>query len=152
MKKLAQLGFMFMALMLSMSACQSTSQANTGQSASTSQLRNTLWKLTSLNGKTVATPQSQRMASLTLNSQESRARIVTACNGGAAGFTMSGKTLKFTAAMSTKMMCEPEKMLQEQSFMKVISDTTHYKIKGETLELYDAANKLLASFHSEYLK
>jgi putative lipoprotein len=150
MKKFAQLGFM--ALMLSLTACQSTSDANAGETGPTAELRNTLWKLTSLNGKAVQTAESQRMASLTLSTEESRALIATACNSGSAAFTLNGNAIKFSASMTTKMGCEPGQMQQEREMFKVIADTTRFAIKGETLELYDASNKLLASFHSEYLK
>jgi len=150
MKKLAQLGFM--ALMLSLVACQSTSEANAVESGSTAELRNTLWKLTSLNGKAVPTAEGRRTASLTLSSAESLARIATACNSGSAVFTLNGNAIKFAATMSTKMGCEPGPMQQETEMFKVIADTTRFAIKGETLELYGASNKLLASFRSEYLK
>ena len=147
MKKLALLSFMV--LMLSLSACQSRSDANAGESGSTAELRNTLWKLTSMNGKAVPNVEGQRMASLTLSSEELRARIATACNSGSAAFTSTGNAVKFAATISTKMGCEPGPMQQEAALFKVIADTTRYEIKGETLELYDASNKLLASFHSE---
>jgi heat shock protein HslJ len=139
------------ALMLSASACQSTSASN-AETTSTAELRNTLWKLTSLNGNTIQTREGQRMASLTLTAEESSARIVTACNQGSATYTIEGTSIKFSVAMSTKMMCEPEPMQQEAAFFKVIADTTRYEIKGETLELYNAESQLLASFRSEYLK
>ncbi|MGH8107510.1 MAG: META domain-containing protein [Arenimonas sp.] len=150
MKKYAQLGFII--LMFSMSACQSAPEANAEESKSTAELRNTLWKLTELDGKAVQTAEGKRMASLTLRSEESQARIVTACNQGSAGFKVDGKAIKFDIAMSTKMMCEPEPMKQEAAFFKVINDAARYEIKGETLELYNADNRLLARFHSEYLK
>ena len=43
-------------------------------------------------------------------------------------------------------------MQQETAFFKAIADTTRFEIKGETLELYNVEGKLLATFHSEYLK
>lgn len=145
------IGLSFLVIMLGMTACQSTTAAN-AETTSTAELRNTLWKLTSLNGNTIQTREGQRMASLTLTAEESRARIVTACNQGSATYTVEGTSIKFSVAMSTKMMCEPEPMQQEAAFFKVIADTTRYEIKGETLELYNAESQLLASFHSEYLK
>ncbi len=147
MKKLLPLGFIV--LMLSMSACQSAPEATAEEATSTAQLRNTLWKLIELNGRPVRTAEGQRMASLTLMST---ARIVTACNGGSAGYTVEGASIKFGMAMSTKMACEPEPTQQEAAFFNVIKKSTRYVIKGETLELYSADNKLLARFHSEYLK
>ena len=150
MKKFAQLGFMV--LVLSLSACQSTSDASTSSTGSSGQLRNTLWMLTSINGKAVQNAVGQRVASLTLSPEESRARIATACNSGSAAFTLNGNAIKFAATISTKMGCEPGPMQQEAALFKVIADTARYEIKGETLELYNASNKLLASFHSEYLK
>lgn len=150
MRKLIQLGFAV--LMLSISACQSTPEANAEESTSTAELRNTLWKLIVLDGQAIQTPEGQRMASLTLNAEESRARIATACNSGSAGFTVNEKSIKFGAIMSTKMGCAPEAMNQETAFFKAIGATARFEIKGETLELYDANNKLLARLHSEYLK
>lgn len=150
MKKLVQLGLVV--LMLSLSACQSAPEANAEEANSTAKLRNTLWKLTVLNGKAVQSAEGQRMASLTLTTEESQARIVTACNRGSAAYKVDGNSIKFDVAMSTKMMCEPEPMRQEAAFFKAISDATRYEINGETLELYNADNQLLATFHSEYLK
>jgi heat shock protein HslJ len=150
MKKLVQLGFVV--LMLSISACQSAPEANAEEATSTAELRNTLWKLTEIDCKAVQTGEGQRMASLTLTTEESQARIVTACNRGSAGYSVNGSAIKFDVAMSTKMMCEPEPMKQEAAFFKAIEDATRYEIKGETLTLYNAGNQRLATFHSEYLK
>lgn len=140
----------FIVLMFIFTACQSTpaAQADTGAAA---ELRNTLWKLTVLDGATVQTGQAQRMASLTLTSEASNARIVTACNGGSAGFSLNGSSLKFSPAISTKMACPPAQMKQEAAFFNAIENTASYKITGEVLELFDSGNKLLATFHSEYL-
>ncbi|MEO8003178.1 MAG: META domain-containing protein [Arenimonas sp.] len=143
--------FSLVVLMLSASACQSTPEDNAG-SVSRAELRNTLWALTSLDGKAIQTGEGQRMASLTLNAEESQASIVTACNRGSAAYTVNGASIKFDAAMSTKMGCPEEQMQQEAAFFKTIADTVRYEIKGETLELFNTENKLLATFHSEYLK
>jgi len=150
MKKLMMLGIVL--LMLSMMACQSAPVATAGEPVSTAELRNTLWKLTVLNGMQIQTQEGRRMASLTLTSEGSQSRLETACNRGSAGYVIDGKKLKFEIAMSTKMMCPPTQMQEEAAFFKVIAETASYDIKGETLELYDADNVLLASFHSEYLK
>ena len=145
------IGMGFLAAALSITACQSTTAANVETTAA-AELRNTLWKLTELNGEPVKTSEAQRMASLTLTADASQARIVTACNLGSAGYQVEGNAIKFDVAMSTKMMCPPEPMKQEAAFFNVIKKSTRYVIKGETLELYNADNKLLARFHSEYLK
>jgi len=149
MKKLVCMGFIV--LIISISACQSATMAN-AETTPTAELRNTLWKLANLDGKAIQTREGQRMASLTLSSEESRARIATACNSGSAAFTVDGKKLKFDVAMSTKMACEQDRMQEESAFFKVIENTASYEIKGEILELHDAAGKLLASFHAEYLQ
>lgn len=149
MKKITQP--IFLLLLLFLAGCQITPEAiaETGPNA---ELRNTLWKLTELDGKPVQTSEGKRMASLTLTSEASQARIVTACNRGSAAYKAEGNSIRFEVAMSTKMMCEPEPMKQEAAFFKVIKEATRFEIKGEILELYNAENKLLARFHSEYLK
>jgi heat shock protein HslJ len=149
MAKFAQLSFIV--LMLFASACQGAREVS-AESTSGAELHNTLWKLISLNGVPIQAEAGQYMASLTLDFQQSQARIVTACNRGLAGFTIDGSKIKFEIAMATKMMCPPELMKQEAGFFKAIRETTRYQIKGEMLELYTADNKLLATFHAEYLK
>lgn len=149
MYKIIGLGFLLATL--SMTACQSTNAENV-EPKPAAELRNTLWKLTSLDGVAIKSAEGQRMASLTLTTEASQARIVTACNRGSAAYKVDGNSIKFEVAMSTKMMCEPEPMKQESAFFKIIQDSTRYEIKGEILELYSAQNKLLATFHSEYLK
>lgn len=150
MRKLAKLGFVL--LLLSLSACQSAPEAGAVESVANAELRNTLWKLTELKGNSVQTAQARRMASLTLTSEQSQARIVTACNQGSARYEVNGNSIKFDVAMSTKMMCESAQMQQEKAFFKVIQDAVRYEIKGETLALYDAGDQKLATFQSEYLK
>lgn len=149
MRKLVKLGFVL--LILSMSACQSAPEAGAEETGPTAELRNTLWKLTELNGQSVQTAEGQRMSSLTLASEASQARIATACNQGSAGYEVNGNAIKFNVVISTKMMCGSEQMKQEKAFFKVIRESARYEIKGETLELYNADNQKLAAFHSEYL-
>ena len=149
MNKIIGLGLLLASL--SITACQSTTAAN-GETTSAAELRNTLWKLTALNGVAIKSAADQRIASLTLTADASQASIVTACNRGSAAYKIDGKAIKFDVAMSTKMMCQPEPMKQEAAFFKVIREAARYEIKGETLYLYSADNQLLASFQSEYLK
>ena len=149
MNKIIGLGLLLASL--SITACQSTTAANV-DTTSTAELRNTLWKLTALNGVAIKSAADQRIASLTLTADASQASIVTACNRGSAAYKIDGKAIKFDVAMSTKMMCQPEPMKQEAAFFKVIREAARYEIKGETLDLYSADNQLLASFQSEYLK
>jgi len=141
-------------LLLSISACMSAPEATTEPTPDASpkaSLRNTLWKLVELDGKPVRSRDDQRMASLTLSQEEPQARIATACNRGSATFTLAGSSLKFGAAAATKMMCPAEQMQEEASFFKAIENTARYEITGESLQLFDANNQLLAAFHSEYL-
>lgn len=142
------IGMGFLAALLFITACQSTTAANDDTTATT-KLHNTLWKLTALNGVAIKSAEGQRRASLTLTTDASQARIATACNSGSAKYNVNGKSIKFDVAMSTKMMCEQEPMKQEAAFFKIIKDATRYEIKGETLELYAADSKLLATFQSE---
>ena len=148
MKKIVSIGFIF--LMLSLSACLSAPNASS-ESTPQAELRNTLWKLTELDGKAIRPREGQRMASLTLRTTDPGAKIVTACNQGSAGYKLEGNSLKFGLVMATKMMCPEDQNLEERAFFKVIDETVRFEIKGETLQLFDAGNRVLASFHAEYL-
>lgn len=142
--------FFCVAGLLLVSACQSTPPAN-AEVAPPAELRNTLWKLTALNGTPIKTRDGQRMASLTLTSEEAQARMATACNRGTSRYTLAGKQLTFSVAAATKMMCPADQMQEEAAYFKAMQTTVRYEIKGEVLQLFDAGNQEVASFHSEYL-
>ena len=52
---------------------------------------------------------------------------------------------------TTRKFCEGV-MNQEQEFLRLLEGTAIHEIVGEALDLYDANNKLLARFESQYLK
>jgi len=119
--------------------------------ASTASLVNTYWKLADMNGKAVTTPADAKEVHivLTQEGEEKRLKGFAGCNNIGGSFTSSGNQIKFTT-ISTRMMCA-ERMDVEDYLLNALSVSNQYKIKGETLELYQDST-LMARFESVYFK
>jgi heat shock protein HslJ len=141
---------LFIAFVLMIMLCAYQPQTLANQSGTT--LQNTVWKLQAMNGKSVQAQQTKQVSSLVLNYEKTTARIATACNSGFAQFTLKGNTLKFGAVMKTKKMCPAANMQQEAEFISALEKTARYQIQGEMLQLYDANNRVVASFQSPQLR
>ncbi|RAV99562.1 META domain-containing protein [Pseudochryseolinea flava] len=120
-------------------------------SASTASLENTYWKLSEMNGIPVSTPENQREVHfvLTKDGSELRVKGFAGCNTMGGSYTVNNNTIKFST-FSTKMMCS-ERMDIETFMFSTLNDADNFKIKGETLELYQG-NTFLAKFESVYFK
>jgi putative lipoprotein len=122
----------------------------TAKTASVAHLENTYWKLSEMNGMPVITPADAKEVHIVLASAdgEKQLRGFGGCNGLGGSYTLTGDKIKFTT-ISTKMFCE-SRMDVENFLTKVLAEADHYKITGETLELYEGGT-FLAKFESVYL-
>jgi copper homeostasis protein (lipoprotein) len=114
-----------------------------------SELLNTYWKLTELNGNPVATAEGAKEAHLILSEPDARAHGNAGCNNYFGRFQLDDDKLAFGALGSTMMACA-EGMDTERAFLDALGQTTRYVIEGETLQLY-AEDQLLAQFEAVYL-
>jgi uncharacterized lipoprotein YbaY/heat shock protein HslJ len=113
-------------------------------------LLNTYWKLVSVEGREVVTPEDQREAHMVLATDEARVRGNAGCNNFFGGYETEGDTLAFGALGSTMMAC-PEGMDTERAFLAALEATERYELKGETLALY-AGDQVVARFEAVYLR
>jgi uncharacterized lipoprotein YbaY/heat shock protein HslJ len=113
------------------------------------ELTGTYWKLTSVGGEHVETPEGGREAHLVLEAAEHRVRGHGGCNSFFGGFeTGDESSLRFGGVGSTMMACA-EGMDTERAFLDALGETTRYEIRGETLSLF-ADDRLLARFEAVY--
>lgn len=119
--------------------------------SSVASLENTYWKLAEMNGLPVITPANGKEVHFVMSNDGGEKRIhgFAGCNNLAGSYTTQGSNIKFTA-ITTKMMCA-DRMDVEDFFTKALSEANAFKIKGETLELYQG-DTMLAKFESVYLK
>ena len=113
-------------------------------------LTNTYWKLTQLAGADVTmAPGQEREVRITLT-DDGKVHGFTGCNRVMGGYTLTGKTLRFTQLAGTRMACPPPLMQLESAVLANLNSVTGYRFDGEYLILLkDGAP--VARFESVYL-
>ncbi len=77
---------------------------------------------------------------------DGRASMTVGCNRMNATVAIGEAGMKFGPIMATKMMCPPRVMTLEGVFQNAIGRTAAFKLEGETLQLLDASNSVVATF------
>ena len=138
-------GFILLfSILFSLQACTSE------DASSAAELVNTYWKLTELEGAPIVTADGQREMKLTLR-EENKVTGFGGCNSFFGSYEYDAKKLSFSQLAATRMFCE-DAMDKESQFMKSLMVVKSYKITGQTMQLFDAEEKLLARFEAVYLK
>lgn len=100
----------------------------------------TAWLLQDLGGKGVI----DDLQSTLEFPEEGKAAGNLGCNRFTTGATQSGPLLSFGMLASTRRMCPPEVMDQEQLFSAVLGKTRGSLLEGDTLHLLDGRGAKLA--------
>jgi copper homeostasis protein (lipoprotein) len=122
-----------------------------GARFATSDLQNTYWKLTALNGKPVFVAERQREPNLVLHSDKLRLSGSGGCNRLMGSYELSGKDLRFSQLAGTMMAC-PAGMNTEREFLDTLPQVHRWRIVGEHLELSNASGRVLARFEARALR
>jgi heat shock protein HslJ len=131
MKSIYVFGF-FVALVLTMSACNNAAVTLTG----------TKWELATLNGN-VPLPD----VTVTMNFDPGGQLSGTdGCNHYSGTYSVNGSQLKLNQGASTMMACEESIMAQANSFSTALANTQTYVTQKDTLIVRDATGKELATF------
>lgn len=114
----------------------------TGQTT-TANLESTYWKLAEVNGTPVTTPENGREVHMVLDGKEGEKRVsgFAGCNGLGGDYTLDGDKIKFTI-ITTKMFCD-DRMDVENFLTDALNKADNYKIKDNTLELYQGSTFLI---------
>ncbi len=114
------------------------------------ELKNTYWKLISLQGKDVVMDEKQkREAFFQLNSDEQSIKGFAGCNQLMGSYETEGNNLSFSKIAATRKACMVG-MDTESAFMKTLTDTQYYSIHEHHLTLLNAAKKPIARFQAQY--
>ena len=122
-----------------------------GARFATSDLQNTYWKLTALNGKPIFVADQQREPSLTFHSDHLRVVGSGGCNRLTGSYEVNGKALRFGQLAGTMMAC-PAGMDTEKDFLDTLPRVARWRIAGEHLEFYDATGTMLCQFEARALR
>jgi heat shock protein HslJ/uncharacterized membrane protein len=122
-----------------------------GRLLDTRGLTNAYWKLTQIEGDTVATNQT-REPYIRFTNTDSRFAGSTGCNRMSGHYTMSENHLTLSQAISTKMAClDSNVMRQEQRFLSALQTVDRFEITGDSLMLYQN-DQLKLRFRAAYLR
>jgi heat shock protein HslJ len=130
----------------------SCGSAASGKGDVMTELKDTYWKLIELDGaKIVMAPAQQREVRITLASEGSRLFGFSGCNQLVGAYVQDGSALRFKQMAGTRMACVEPLMDLESQVLKMLGDTTDYRIEGEQLTLL-GGDQVLARFEAVYLR
>ncbi len=115
-----------------------------GTKPSATSLTGTHWTLTQLNGEAVAPGTGRSEAWIELAADTKRLAGSGGCNRIMGSYELDGSTLRFRQVASTMMACPGDVMPREQAFLKALSATTSFRIRGSALFLRGQDNTVLA--------
>lgn len=79
--------------------------------------------------------ESDRSASLTLASEDSRASGSSGCNRMMGGYSIDGRSIRFDAVAGTRMACPDPQMQIEQNVHSALEAARSWEMQGDTLIL-----------------
>jgi putative lipoprotein len=111
-------------------------------------LTGTYWTLTQLNGQPINTESGKSEAYIELAADTQRLSGSGGCNRLMGSYELDGSSLRFKQVASTMMACPGDVMPREQEFVKALSDTTSFRIRGSALLLRSEDGTVLARFEA----
>ncbi|MFY7866494.1 YbaY family lipoprotein [Roseateles sp.] len=135
-------------------SCAAPSQALAAEARPPlAQLLNTYWKLIEIEGRPLLGTAFQAFGdvSLTLSSQEAKAKLRSVCGTTSVPYQLSGNTLKFSAMAGTMSACPAPAQDLLGKLDQALRSSQTYRIEGEHLLLIEG-DQSLARFESVYLR
>jgi putative lipoprotein len=114
-------------------------------------LENTYWKLVRLGDGPVIAAEKQREPYLMFHPASKRVSGSGGCNRLSGSYESDGNRLKLGQTAGTLMAC-PTGMETEKKFLETLGQTGRVRIKGQHLELLDAAGNVVADFEAVHLR
>ena len=137
--------------MIAAAGCQSrppTQVASPARTVPNAALRETRWVLRQIAERPISVPANTAEPFLTLRTNGA-AEGNGSCNRFRGSFFSEAlNELKFSPLMSTRMSCPA--IETESDFIRVLGQSHTYRISGDTLRLFDAANAPLARLEAVY--
>lgn len=115
--------------------------------AATQSLLDTRWRLTRLGDEVIENPAGERAVHFQLQAANSGLTGFSGCNRMFGRYALDGASLKFDGLGGTRMFCQPNMQL-EQKFLGMFQNVASWKVTGNSLELFDASNKAVATFET----
>ena len=105
------------------------------------------WKLLHIEGATIASSEKLKDPNFILK-KGNKVIGFTGCNRFVGTYELHDNRIRFSEISATPMQCS-KTMETEKAFKNVLQHARHYKLRGETLEIFDDTN-VIASFRAVY--
>lgn len=138
------------AVAMVVSGCATSSNTVDDTQTANEALIGTYWKLMTLDGQPVTVADNQREAHLVLG-EDGRVSGSTGCNRLMGSYRLEGDTLTFSRLASTRMACPGDMAMLEQAWLAALSETAHYSIADQSLELQNAEDRALVELKANAL-
>jgi heat shock protein HslJ len=137
---------LLIAATISLYSCHRSKNHVGGPVLSSVPIEDTHWALIEIMGKPVHPKQIQKPISLLLSKANQRVTGSSGCNhyNGSYALDEAIQRISFQKIATTMMACKD--METERSFLKLLEETDHYAISGDTLSLQRAKVAPLARF------
>jgi len=122
-----------------------SSQEVTGGARAAGSLEGSSWILTSLNG-TEPLPETTITASF---GEDGTLNGTNGCNRYGAAYQVDGDNIAINLGPTTMMACPDPVMKQADDYMAALASAVTYQIQGDTLELSDAGEVVVATFTAQ---
>jgi heat shock protein HslJ len=133
-------------VLLGMGSCAPSQNQQAEDTATTMTITDREWELMSVGEHDSPRGTQDRPVTMRFESADSHAGGFAGCNQFSAGYVLSGDSLSFEPAISTKMLC-PDAMDVETSFLGALERVTGYAATDSTLTLL-AASEPIARFRA----
>lgn len=120
---------------------------SSAQSAGTTPLENTYWRLTRLGDSPITASSGQKEPHFILNPESRRVAGSGGCNRLTGSYELAGSQLTFGRIAGTMMAC-PKGMDIEKAFLDSLKEVKTWKIEGQQLELLDARGNAVSRFEA----
>lgn len=131
---------------------------NCERSRADASLVETYWRAVLLAGLEAGTVAGRKEPQLRLRAGEAATHAAgdytatVGCNVVSGRYSVNVASLRFAAGAMTRMACPPPLDALERGLVDTLSRTASWRIKGPTLELFDAGGASVGLFQAVYLK
>jgi heat shock protein HslJ len=135
-------------LPLSLAACVTPRAGSQSDIAERATITDRDWALVKVGGQPVPADTGGGGPTLRLDSSGARASGSAGCNRFSGSFKLSGDSLSFGPAVSTRMACAPAAMQLEQAYFSALSAASTYRATDSTLTL-SGADEVVAELRAK---
>lgn len=134
---------------LSLLGCQANNKPVSINKIENVPLTNTYWKVITLKGNHIVTPENTREMFLQFKKGD-QVHGFTGCNHFQGTFIANEASVEISGLAGTMKLCHAIQAKNEATLFQTLKQANRFKVQGETLQLFDMENKKIAHLNAVY--